>query len=61
MLGERFDRAGVIHDLPTTWQIARWAYRQVEVAEGQVWVEGSVLEPLGGGWEETLPGASRAS
>jgi hypothetical protein len=52
-----FRDLGVAFDLGASRQIALWAYRQVATAEGQVWVEGSVLRPLGEGWEAVLRGS----
>ncbi len=54
-LESAFDAAGVRHDLLATERVARWAYRSVHRAGGQVWVRGSEMRALGQGWEGVLP------
>jgi hypothetical protein len=56
LLAERFEATGVLHDVTVSVRVARWAYGQVERAGGQVWVERSVLRPLGEGWAGALAG-----
>jgi 5-methylcytosine-specific restriction endonuclease McrA len=58
LLTAGFRDLGVAFDLGASRRIAHWAYRQVATAEGQVWVEGAVLRPLGAGWEQALVGGS---
>jgi hypothetical protein len=55
LLGE-FDRRGITHDLPTSIQIAKWAYSQVASTQGLVWVAGTQLAPLGSEWKTQLQG-----
>jgi hypothetical protein len=56
LLVERFDDAGLMHDLGASVRVARWAYGQVEESGGQVWVEGNLLQPLGEEWRTLLAG-----
>jgi hypothetical protein len=51
-----FQDMGITFDLTASRRIARWAYRQVARADGQVWVEGTLLRPLEKGWEVLLTG-----
>jgi hypothetical protein len=51
-----FQDIGVAFDLEASRRIARWAYRQVATAGGQVWMEGSELRRPGDGWEAVLRG-----
>jgi len=60
MLSAQFDEKKIRHDLGASNEIARWAYGQVAGRGGQVWVYGSVLEALGGGWQELLSGNDSA-
>lgn len=53
-LGDAFEERGILHDLGATNRVAVWAYGQVESAGGQVWVGGSELRELGGGWRDAL-------
>ena len=53
-LEEGFDERKVLHDLPATCQIARWAYGQVHRAGGQVWVQEKELRPLSDDWRRIL-------
>lgn len=55
-LRQEFDRRAVIHDLPTSIAIARWAYRQLSGTHGTVWLAGDRLVPLDAGWERWLVG-----
>jgi len=54
-LVQRFDQAGVVHDLPSTLQIAAWAYSQTARAGGQVWIGARTLEHLSSRWTVLLP------
>ena len=56
VLSAEFDRKRIRHDLGASKRIARWAYSQVAGRAGQVWVQGSVMEPLGVQWRELLNG-----
>ena len=49
-LRERLIAAALPCDLTATVQIAKWVYRQIEKANGQVWVEEKVLRRLGPEW-----------
>jgi hypothetical protein len=51
---QRFDAASMLHDLPASLSVARWAYGQTEGANGQVWVEGKVFCHLGGTWRSVF-------
>ena len=53
-LGRRFREQDIRFDLSTSYQVARWAYEQVERAGGGAWVEGTVLKPLTGDWRRIL-------
>lgn len=44
----------VRHDIDASLRIARWAYGQLAGRSGRVWVAGTVMEPLGPGWEGLL-------
>jgi hypothetical protein len=55
-LPRRFEEAGLTHDLGASTRITRWAYGQVAGQEGQVWVKGRTLVPLGREWEGLLAG-----
>ena len=54
-LEQLFDAESIEHDLGTTNKVARWAYEQVQRAEGQVWVQGKELRLLTQRWAELLP------
>ncbi|WP_420462563.1 HNH endonuclease [Candidatus Palauibacter sp.] len=60
-LEEGFDERGVLHDWPATRQIARWAYRQVHQAGGQVWVQARELRPLSDDWRQILSAVPHAA
>jgi hypothetical protein len=49
-LAERFDEKGLVHDLPASLQITRWAYAQAEDAGAQVWAQKDELVALDPRW-----------
>jgi hypothetical protein len=49
-LAVRFDEKGLLHDLPASLQITRWAYAQAEDAGAQVWARRDELVALDPGW-----------
>ncbi len=49
-----FRGTGIVHDLPISRGITRWAYRQVEDRKGLVWEKGRTLIPLDPGWESLI-------
>jgi hypothetical protein len=51
-----FRDLGITFDLTASRRIVLGAYRQVARAEGQAWVEGTLLRPLEEGWEVLLTG-----
>lgn len=53
-LGREFDRLRVLHSLPSTIQIARWAYGSVSMANGLTWKARETLVPLRGDWTRFL-------
>lgn len=53
-LPRRLEEYRLAHDHDGTLRITRWAYQQVERADGWVWVRGNELVPLGEEWEELL-------
>lgn len=53
-LSSRFREGDIRFDLGTSYQVARWAYEQVERAGGSTWVEGKLLAPLVGDWRKIL-------
>ncbi len=53
-LGREFDRLRVLHSLPSTIQIARWAYGSVSMADGLTWKARETLVPLRGDWARFL-------
>ncbi len=53
-LAQRFDDDDLLHDLNATVRIARWAYRQTEQAEGQVWLAADQITRLEPGWSHLL-------
>jgi HNH endonuclease len=60
VLAAGFDARTLVHDLPASLRITRWAYEQAELASAQVWVESrDVLEPLTPAWR-ALPGLAAA-
>jgi HNH endonuclease len=56
-LGSRFRDQDIRFDLSTSYQVARWAYQQVERAGGSAWVEGAVLAPVKREWRRILEDA----
>ncbi len=54
-LAQRFDQAQLVHDLGSSLRIARWAYRQVASAQGQVWRRPKQIVRLEQGWESAFP------
>lgn len=55
-LREGFEQRQVLHDLPTSISVARWAYGQASDANGLVWVRAKEMAPLQAGWEKSLAG-----
>ena len=53
-MAAEFDLKRIRHDLTASKRIARWAYGQTAARGGQVWREGSCLEPLGTRWGNWL-------
>jgi hypothetical protein len=54
-LGSEFGEHGLIHDLPKTIRIARFAYGQAEVSGSYVWIEKkNHLEPLTADWRKII-------
>ena len=53
-LSDGFARRQVLHDLPTSVRVARWAYGQASAVGGLTWLRGGDLIPLGAGWELPL-------
>jgi len=49
-LRERLIEAGLPFDATASVQIAKWVYKQTEMANGQVWVMEKVLKHLGSNW-----------
>ncbi len=49
-----FNEHNVLHDLPATYQIARWAYGHVHRARGQVWVQDKELRTISDDWRKIL-------
>ena len=61
-LEQRFDGARLLHDLPSTWQVTRWAYAQAEASGAQVWLASSdALTLLAPDWRAVLDGAAGAA
>jgi hypothetical protein len=52
VLRTRLQEEGLPCDALASIQIARWVYRQTEVANGQVWVVEKVLQHLGPTWPQ---------
>ena len=52
VLQTRLQEAGLPCDALASIQIARWVYRQTEVANGQVWVVEKVLQHLSPTWSQ---------
>jgi len=42
-LAAQFDRKQIIHDLPTSFNVAKWAYAQIESSGGLTWQRGDEL------------------
>lgn len=53
-LEQLFDAESIEHDLGTTVKVARWAYEQVQRAEGQVWVRSKELRFVTDKWQKLL-------
>jgi 5-methylcytosine-specific restriction endonuclease McrA len=53
-LRERLREAGLSSDLGTSWQVAVWAYEQVDHARGQLWVAEDELRMITPRWREIL-------
>jgi hypothetical protein len=50
-LSARFDHFGVVHDLGSSVQVARWAYTQLDSTDGRVWVDHRTMAPLTPAWQ----------
>ena len=50
-LASRFDQQGVMHDLQSSVQVARWAYSQLASTDGRAWVSGRTMTPLTAEWQ----------
>jgi hypothetical protein len=53
-MGREFDRNGIVHYLPTSVRIARWAYGQTFNCQGLTWVRMDELQGLPPDWDQTL-------
>jgi hypothetical protein len=51
-LAAEYDRERIIHDLPTSSRVARWAYSQIESSGGLTWLRNEELVRLKPGWEK---------
>lgn len=56
-LEQRLSDAGLPYNPNATVQIAKWVYRQTELADGQVWVAEKVLKHLSREWTRCLDAA----
>jgi hypothetical protein len=54
LIAEACDRAGMVHDLPASLQIASWAYEQAAAAGGALWREPGALVPITDRWRSVL-------
>lgn len=48
------DRAGMVHDLSASHQIAAWAYEQAAAAGGVLWRARGTMIPITDGWRQAL-------
>jgi hypothetical protein len=55
-----FDRKGVLHNLPSTVQIAKWAYSRAATTGGRTWKSGNEMIALSGSWSAILAGMRAA-
>ena len=53
-LGTEFERAGVVHSLPSTLRVAQWAYGHAAAGGGLTWQSTDELVPLPGDWTQFL-------
>jgi hypothetical protein len=53
-LGAEFDHHQIIHDLPTSFKVAKRAYSQIESSGGLTWLRGDELIRLDPGWRQLL-------
>lgn len=53
-LAKGFESIGIVHHLPTSTKVARWAYNQVAATGGQTWTKGKDFEPLEEDWQEVF-------
>ena len=49
-LGQRFNEAGLLHDLERSELIARWAYQQGQASKAQLWLQKGQFEPCDYRW-----------
>lgn len=49
-LSESFAKAKIVHDLPGSRRITRWAYQQAASVRALTWMNGKQLEPLASQW-----------
>ena len=49
-LASEFEKGGLIHDQVASLQIAQWAYTQVELVDGRVWLDHDNFIALEDGW-----------
>lgn len=49
-LAWRFDRDGIVHDLPSSIQVAHWAYSQQAATHGRLWVRNKTMAPITSQW-----------
>jgi hypothetical protein len=59
-LTEAFAETNIPADLEISTRITRWAYAQVEAANGLVWVSGETMVPLDASWRAVLEVNGRA-
>jgi hypothetical protein len=53
-LAAQFDRKQIIHDLPTSFKVEKWAYVQIESSGGLTWQRGDELICLDPVWRQLL-------
>ena len=54
-----FDHAGVLHNLPSSIQIAKWAYSRTATTGGRAWKTKNEMVELSGAWSSILAMASK--
>ena len=54
LMGAQFDQKEIIHDLPTSFKVATWAYSQLESAGGLTWRQGEEMVILDSRWRQLL-------